>query len=191
MENPFRDGGPAEKAMPCLSLVVSAILLAAGVKMHREGASLLRLTIRPPVRGGQAMNSRAWKWALISAPLVLSVSACMGWGGYPVAKNVHESQLIGTWRAEDCDTTLTLSRDGSASVTGMPTEMNLDGKVTQRVSEDGTWEIDKAGAEQELDLNIKDEWTSFDLYRGKGRLLVGLTVGDPDNMNWCALTRDS
>ncbi|MGV9903229.1 hypothetical protein ACWDU8_12220 [Streptomyces sp. NPDC003388] len=191
MENPFRDGGPAEKAMPCLSLVVSAILLAAGVKMHREGASLLRLTIRPPVRRGQAMNSRALKWALISAPLVLSVSACMGWGGYPVAKNVHESQLIGTWRAEDCDTTLTLNRDGSASVTGMPTEMNLDGKVTRRVSGDGTWEIDKAGAEQELDLNIKDEWTSFDLYRDKGRLLVGLTVGDPDNMNWCALTGDS
>ncbi|MGW7822881.1 hypothetical protein ACWGLF_33280 [Streptomyces puniciscabiei] len=40
MENPFRDGGPAEKAMPYLSLIVGAILLAAGVKMHREGASL-------------------------------------------------------------------------------------------------------------------------------------------------------
>ncbi|MFJ9345020.1 hypothetical protein [Streptomyces sp. NPDC101237] len=40
MEVPFRDGGPAEKAMPYLSLIVSAILLAVGVKMHREGASL-------------------------------------------------------------------------------------------------------------------------------------------------------
>ncbi|MFF4797365.1 hypothetical protein ACFY1U_03010 [Streptomyces sp. NPDC001351] len=40
MENPFRDGGPAEKVMPYLSLIISAILLAEGVRMHREGASL-------------------------------------------------------------------------------------------------------------------------------------------------------
>ncbi|MFE1308106.1 hypothetical protein [Streptomyces sp. NPDC058755] len=36
MENPFRDGGPADKAMPYLSLIVSANLLAVGVKMHQE-----------------------------------------------------------------------------------------------------------------------------------------------------------
>ncbi|MGW5434641.1 hypothetical protein ACWET9_47305 [Streptomyces sp. NPDC004059] len=137
------------------------------------------------------MSSRAWRWALISAPMVLSVSACMGWGGYPPAKNVHESQLIGIWRARDCNTTLTLNRDGSASVTGMPTEMDLAGKATQRVSGDGTWEIDKSGAKQELDVTIRDEETPFDLYRNKGRLLVGLTVGDPDDMNWCALTKHS
>ncbi|WP_317443406.1 hypothetical protein [Streptomyces collinus] len=40
MENPFRDGGPADKAMPYLSLMVSANLLAVGVEMHQEGASL-------------------------------------------------------------------------------------------------------------------------------------------------------
>ncbi|MDT0469919.1 hypothetical protein [Streptomyces gibsoniae] len=90
-----------------------------------------------------------------------------------------DHQLIGTWRAQDCDTTLALHRDGSASVTGIPTEMDLDGKVTQRVSGDGTWEIYKSGAEQELDVTIGDEGTPFDLYRDKGRLLVGLTVGDP------------
>ncbi len=137
------------------------------------------------------MNSRAWKWALISAPMALSVSACMGWGGYPPAKNVHDSQLIGTWRARECDTTLTLNPDGSASATGIPTEMHLDGKVTQRASGDGTWEIYKSGAEQELDVTIGDEETPFDLYRDNGRLLVALTVGDPDDMNWCTLTRHS
>jgi hypothetical protein len=137
------------------------------------------------------MNSRAWKWALISAPMALSVSACMGWGGYPPAKNVRDSQLIGSWHARDCDTTLTLNRDGSASVTDMPTEMDLDGKVTHRVGGDGTWEIDKSGAKQKLDVTIGDEITPFDLYRDKGRLLVGLTVGDPDDMNWCVLTKHS
>ncbi|MEU6665833.1 hypothetical protein [Streptomyces sp. NPDC046727] len=134
------------------------------------------------------MSSRAWKWALVSAPMALAVSACMGWGGYPHAKNIHESQLIGTWRARKCDTTVTLKRDGSASATGIPTEMRLDGKITQRVSGDGTWKIDEFGAEQQLDLVIGDEHTPFDLYRDKGRLLVALTVGDPDDMNACILT---
>jgi hypothetical protein len=137
------------------------------------------------------MNGRAWKWALISAPVALSVSACMGWGGYPHAKNVHGSQLIGTWRARECDTTLTLNPDGSASTTGIPTEMKLDGKVTQRVSGDGTWEIDESGAEQQLDVVMGDQHTPFDLYRDNGRLLMALTVGDPDDMNWCTLTRHS
>ncbi|MFK4224733.1 hypothetical protein [Streptomyces sp. NPDC019890] len=41
MENPFRDGGPADKAMPYVSLIVSANLLVLGVKMHGEGASPL------------------------------------------------------------------------------------------------------------------------------------------------------
>jgi hypothetical protein len=115
----------------------------------------------------------------------------MGWGGYPHAKNVHDSQLIGSWRARDCDTTLTLRPDQSASATGIPTDMDLNGKVTQRLSGDGAWEIYKSGAEQELDVTIGGETTPFDLYRDKGRLLVGLTVGDPDNMNWCTLTRQS
>ncbi|MFF3634822.1 hypothetical protein [Streptomyces sp. NPDC002250] len=137
------------------------------------------------------MYSRAGKWALMSALTVLSVSACTGWGGYPPAKNVHGSQLVGTWRARDCDTTLTLKRDGSASVTGMPTEMDLDGKVTHRGGGDGTWEIDGSRAEQELDVTIGNETTPFDLYRDEGRLLVGLTVGDPDDMNWCVLTKRS
>ncbi|MGW2446774.1 hypothetical protein [Streptomyces sp. NPDC001675] len=137
------------------------------------------------------MYSRAGKWALMSALTVLSVSACTGWGGYPPATNVHGSQLVGTWRARDCDTTLTLKRDGSASVTGMPTEMDLDGKVTHRGGGDGTWEIDGARAEQELDVTIGNETTPFDLYRDDGRLLVGLTVGDPDDMNWCVLTKHS
>ncbi|MGW7378732.1 hypothetical protein [Streptomyces sp. NPDC054794] len=137
------------------------------------------------------MNSRAWKWALISAPMALSVSACMGWGGYPHAKDVHGSQLIGTWRARKCDTTLTLRPDGSASATGIPTDMDLNGKITQRHSGDGTWGIYESGAEQELDVTIGDEETPFDLYQDKRRLVVGLTVGDPDNMNWCILTRHS
>ena len=41
MENPFRDGGPAHKAMPYLSLIVSANLLAVGVEQYEEGASPL------------------------------------------------------------------------------------------------------------------------------------------------------
>jgi hypothetical protein len=135
------------------------------------------------------MNSRAWKRALVSAPLVLSVSGCVGWGGYPHAKNVHESQLTGTWRAQECHTTLTLHSDGSASATGIPTEMELDGEVTQKVGGDGTWEIDESGDTQQLDVTTEDQVTSFDLYRDKGRLLVGLTVGDPDDANWCVLTR--
>ncbi|GGU75362.1 hypothetical protein GCM10010260_04280 [Streptomyces filipinensis] len=137
------------------------------------------------------MNSRAWKWALISAPMALSVSACTGWGGYPQAKNVHDSQLIGTWRAGDCGTTLTLRPDRSASATGIPADMDLNGKITRRLSGDGTWEIHKSGAGQELDVTIGDEETPFGLYRDKGRLSVGLTVGDPDDMNWCTLTRHS
>uniref|UniRef100_A0AAU3I938 Lipoprotein n=1 Tax=Streptomyces sp. NBC_01393 TaxID=2903851 RepID=A0AAU3I938_9ACTN len=137
------------------------------------------------------MNSRAWKRALVSASLALSVSGCVGWGGYPHAKNVHESQLIGTWRAQKCHTTLTLSAAGSASATGIPTEMELDGKVTQKVGGDGTWEIDESGDTQQLDVTIENQGTSFDLYRDKGRLLVGLTVGDPDDANWCVLTRQS
>ncbi|MGW7259130.1 hypothetical protein [Streptomyces sp. NPDC054834] len=137
------------------------------------------------------MNSRAWKWALMSAPMALSVSACMGWGGYPPAKNVHASQLIGIWRARGCDTTLALNPDGSASATGIPTEMDLDGKVAQRVSGDGTWEIDESGVERQLELVMEDQRTPFDLYRDKGRLLVALTVGDPDDMNSCLLTRHS
>ncbi|WP_157857778.1 hypothetical protein [Streptomyces durhamensis] len=137
------------------------------------------------------MNSRSWKWALISAPMALSVSACMGWGGYPQAKNVHDSELIGTWRARDCDTTLTLRPDRSASAAGIPTETDLNGKITRRLSGDGTWAIYTSGAEQELDVTIGDEETPFDLYRDKGRLSVGLTVGDPDEMNWCTLTRHS
>ncbi|MER5894840.1 hypothetical protein [Streptomyces sp. NPDC001876] len=137
------------------------------------------------------MSGRAWKWALISVPVVLSVSACMGWGGYPHAKNVHDSQLVGTWRARECGTTLTLSPDGSASATGIPTEMELDGKVTRDVSGDGAWEIDGSGVEQQLEVDTGGGITLFDLYRDKGRLLVGLTVGDPDNMNWCVLTRHS
>ncbi|MEU4083299.1 hypothetical protein ACWD4F_18655 [Streptomyces aureus] len=137
------------------------------------------------------MNSRAWKWALISAPVVLSVSACVGWGGYPSAKNVHESQLVGTWRARECGTTVTLKPDGSASAVGIPTEMELDGKVTQKVGGDGTWRIDEFSDEQQLEVAVGNEYISFGLYRDKGRLLVGLTVGDPDDMNWCILTRHS
>ncbi|MEU2620178.1 hypothetical protein ABZ642_18950 [Streptomyces sp. NPDC007157] len=137
------------------------------------------------------MSSRVGKWALISAPVALSVSACVGWGGYPHAKNVHESQLIGTWHARKCDTTLTLNPDGSASATGIPTEMQLNGKVTQRVTGDGTWEINESDDGQQLDVAIEDEHTPFDLYRDKGRLLVALTVGDPDDMNSCILTRHS
>ncbi|MFD8307113.1 hypothetical protein ACFV29_32945 [Streptomyces sp. NPDC059690] len=140
---------------------------------------------------GEAMNSRAWKWALISAPMALSVSACVGWGGYPQAKNVHASQLVGTWRAQDCDTTLTLKADGSASATGIPTDMDLNGKVLHRLSGDGTWDIYESGAEQELDVTVKDEETPFNFYRDKGHLVVGLTVGDPDDMNRCVLTRQS
>ncbi|MFF3397159.1 hypothetical protein ACFYW6_01355 [Streptomyces sp. NPDC002659] len=41
MENPFRNGGPADKAMPYVSLIVSANLLAMGVMMYGEGASPL------------------------------------------------------------------------------------------------------------------------------------------------------
>jgi len=41
MENPFRDGGPAERAMPYVSLIVSSNLMALGVKMYKEGASPL------------------------------------------------------------------------------------------------------------------------------------------------------
>ncbi|QTD95807.1 hypothetical protein [Streptomyces cyanogenus] len=134
------------------------------------------------------MDSRAWKRALILVPVALSVSACMGWGGYPPAKNVHNSQLIGTWRTRDCDTTLVLKPDGSASATGIPADTDLNGKITRRLSGDGTWEIYKSGAEQELDVTVGDEETPFDLYRDKGRLVVGLTVGDPDSMNWCILT---
>ncbi|MFD8425231.1 hypothetical protein [Streptomyces sp. NPDC059466] len=137
------------------------------------------------------MNGRAWKWALMSIPAALSVCACTGWGGYPPAKNVHDSQLIGTWHARKCDTTLTLNPDRSASATGVPTEMELDGKVTQRVSGNGTWKIDDFGGEQQLDVVMGDEHTPFDLYRDKGRLLVALTVGDPDNANSCVLTRQS
>lgn len=135
------------------------------------------------------MNSRIWKWALISAPMALSVSACMGWGGYPPAKNVHDSQLVGTWRARQCDTTLTLNPDGSATATGIPTDMDLSGKIRHRISGDGTWKIYKSGAEQELDVTIGHDETPFDLYRDNGRLVVGLAVGDPDDMNWCILTR--
>ncbi|MER7809446.1 hypothetical protein [Streptomyces sp900116325] len=137
------------------------------------------------------MDSRAWKWALISAPVVLSVSACVGWGGYPPAKNVHESQLVGTWRARKCGTTVTLKPDGSASATGIPAEMELDHKVTQRVGGDGTWGVDEFSGEQQLEVVVDNEHIPFDLYRDKGRLLVGLTVGDPDDMNWCILTRHS
>ncbi|MFE7172630.1 hypothetical protein [Streptomyces sp. NPDC057616] len=137
------------------------------------------------------MNSRAWKWALVSAPVVLSVSACMGWGGYSPAKNVHDSQLIGTWHTRGCGATLTLQPNGSASATGIPTEMDLNGKVTKRVSADGTWEISESGAEQHLDVTLRDEETPFELYRDKGHLVVGLTVGDPDDANSCILTRHS
>lgn len=137
------------------------------------------------------MNSRAWKWALVSAPVVLSVSACMGWGGYAQAKNVHESQLIGTWHARDCGATLTLKPHGSASATGIPTEMDLNGKVTKRVSADGTWEISDADADQQLEVTLRDEETPFGLYRDRGHLVVGLTVGDPDDANRCILTRES
>ncbi|MER6473216.1 hypothetical protein [Streptomyces collinus] len=137
------------------------------------------------------MDGRAWKGALILAPVALSVSACVGWGGYPPAKNVHESQLVGTWRARKCGTSVTLKPDGSASATGIPTEMELDSKVTQRVSGDGTWGIDELSGEQLLEVVVGNEHIPFDLYRDKGRLLVGLTVGDPDDMNWCILTRQS
>ncbi|MFC8263691.1 hypothetical protein ACFUNF_40350 [Streptomyces sp. NPDC057291] len=139
------------------------------------------------------MDSRAWKWALISAPVVLSVSACVGWGGYPLAKNVHESQLVGTWRARKCGTTVALKSDGSASATGIPTDtdVELDSKVTQRVSGDGTWGIDEFSGKQQLEVVVGNEHIPFDLYRDKGRLLVALTVGDPDDMNWCILTRHS
>ncbi|WP_406402727.1 hypothetical protein OH805_26045 [Streptomyces sp. NBC_00879] len=41
MENPFRNGGPADKTMPYVSLIVSANLLALGVMMYGEGASPL------------------------------------------------------------------------------------------------------------------------------------------------------
>ncbi|MFF7235654.1 hypothetical protein [Streptomyces collinus] len=137
------------------------------------------------------MDSRAWKWALMVTPVVLSVSACTGWGGYPPAKNVHESQLVGAWRARKCGTSVTLKPDGSASATGIPTEMELDGKVTRRVSGEGTWGIDEFSGEQQLEVVVGNEHIPFDLYRDKGRLLVGLTVGDPDNMNWCVLTSQS
>ncbi|MFF0186720.1 hypothetical protein [Streptomyces sp. NPDC005244] len=144
------------------------------------------------------MNGRTWKWALVTAPIVLSVAACVGWGGYPPAKNVRESQLIGTWHNKKCDTTVTLNPDGSASAIGIPTEMELDHKVTHRVSGDGTWRIDEFSGEQQLDVKVKVQAASysalledFDLYRDKGRLLVALIVGDPDDDNWCILTRDS
>ncbi|GGW28755.1 hypothetical protein GCM10010503_00220 [Streptomyces lucensis JCM 4490] len=122
---------------------------------------------------------------------VLSVAACAGWGGYPHAKNVRTSQLVGTWRDRDCDTTLTLHADGSASVTGMPTEMALDHKVKHRLSGDGTWEIGEFGSEQQLEVAVGHVHTSFDLYRNEGRLLVGLIVGDPDDMNRCVMSRHS
>ncbi|OIJ68343.1 hypothetical protein WN71_007940 [Streptomyces mangrovisoli] len=123
--------------------------------------------------------------------MMMSVSACGGWGGYPAAKNVHESQLVGTWRDPDCGTEVTLKRDGSASATGIPTEMELDGKVTQKVGGAGTWEIGEFRGDQQLEVAAGDTYITFDLYSDKGRLLVGLTVGDPDDMNWCILTRKS
>ncbi|MFE4683023.1 hypothetical protein ACFRNJ_19640 [Streptomyces sp. NPDC056721] len=137
------------------------------------------------------MDSRTWKWALISAPVMLSVSACVGWGGYPPAKNVHNSQLIGTWSGRKCGTTVTLNPDGSASATGIPAEMELDLKVTQEISGDGTWKVNEFGGEQQLDVITGNEVTTFGPYRDKGHLLVALTVGDPDTMNWCILTRHS
>ncbi|MFE5009233.1 hypothetical protein ACFRJ3_32135 [Streptomyces sp. NPDC056696] len=144
------------------------------------------------------MNGRTWKWALITTPLVLSVSACVGWGGYPPAKNVRESQLVGTWHARKCDTTVTLNPDGSASATGIPTEMEFDHKVTHRVSGDGTWGIEEFSGEQQLEVAVEVLAASysrllvdFDLYRDKGRLLVALTIGDPDSDNRCILTKQS
>lgn len=137
------------------------------------------------------MSGRAWKWALISAPMALSVSACVGWGGYPHAQNVRASQLVGTWRSQDCDTTLTLKADGSASAAGIPTDMDLDGRTVDSLSGAGTWDIHESGAEQELDVTIENEETPFNLYRDNGHLVVGLSVGDPDDMNSCVLTRHS
>ncbi|WP_142146289.1 hypothetical protein [Streptomyces sp. SLBN-31] len=137
------------------------------------------------------MNGRAWKWALISAPMALSVSACIGWGGYRQAQNVRASRLVGTWRAQDCDTTLTLRPDGSASAAGIPTDMDLHGKTVDSLSGDGTWDMYESGAEQELDVTMGNEETPFNLCLDKGHLMVGLTVGDPDDMNWCVLTGHS
>ncbi|MGW4434754.1 hypothetical protein ACWELO_03055 [Streptomyces sp. NPDC004596] len=135
------------------------------------------------------MGGRAGKWVLLAAPVALSVSACMGWGGYPPATNVREAQLVGTWRARECAATVTLNADGTASLAGVPAEMGLDSRVTRRIDGRGAWEIDESDAGQELDVVVDDEATPFDLYRDNGRLVVGLTVGDPDEMNWCTFDR--
>ncbi|MFG2792750.1 hypothetical protein [Streptomyces sp. NPDC048419] len=42
------------------------------------------------------------------------------------------------------------------SATSIPTEMDLNGKITKRVS-GGTWEMDESGAEQQLDVTLRDE----------------------------------
>ncbi|MFC9672673.1 hypothetical protein [Streptomyces sp. NPDC056949] len=98
---------------------------------------------------------------------------------------------MGTWSARKCGTTVTLNPDGSASATGIPAEVGLDHKVTQVISGDGTWKVNEFGGEQQLDVITNNEVTTFDLCRDKGHLLVALTVGDPDSMNWCILTRHS
>ncbi|MER5382973.1 hypothetical protein ABT040_22270 [Streptomyces sp. NPDC002688] len=70
----------------------------------------------------------------------------------------------------------------------------IHGTVTRRAGGDGTWKIDKFSREPQLDFAIGYEHIPFDLYQDKGRLLVGLTVGDPDDMddmNECILTRRS
>lgn len=122
------------------------------------------------------MHGRGWKLALIAAAAVLSVSACVGWGGYPPAKNVHESQLIGTWRARDCGTTVVLHPEGAASATGIPTEMELDSKVTHRVNGDGTWRIDEVGGEQQLDVAMG--YVALFMFSSSVCLPVWASVGD-------------
>lgn len=148
--------------------------------------------IRPSARRGRALNSQAWKWALIAAPVVLSVSACVGWGGYPCGE---ERPRVSAHRHLARREVRHHGDLGSGRIgvrrRSIPTEMELDGKVTQRVGGDGTWKVNEFGGEQQLDVITGNEVTTFDLYRDKGRLLVALTVGDPDSMNGCILTRRS
>ncbi|AXI78077.1 hypothetical protein [Peterkaempfera bronchialis] len=41
MQNPFRDGGPLDRARPVMSLLLAIALLVSGMANHRNGASLL------------------------------------------------------------------------------------------------------------------------------------------------------
>ncbi|GAA2795289.1 hypothetical protein GCM10010441_20700 [Kitasatospora paracochleata] len=139
------------------------------------------------------MRSRPASAAALSCALLLLTGCAYLTGGLsPYGKDVTADQLTGSWTG-DCNSTLTINADLTASATDFPVAADSS-TFTTRVSGAGTWRIvprEKDGTPEKLDLTFDSKGNEVDFAQGPhGSLILSDQVGDPDLGIACRYTHD-